>query len=106
MRGTLVLDIEIGSEAGGIVSQVVQLKLQRVVGRLEAEILTDLSEKQWQLNLFKLFHDEEDALAILKKAQDCDPQHKPREQVWAEIHFEAWFSYVTKALENTKFRKL
>jgi hypothetical protein len=106
MLGSLVLDLEIGTEDSDCGPQTVQIKLSRSVGQLAGEILTELNDKQWKLNLVKLFHDGQYVLAQLKKAWTNDPHCNTIEPVSAEMDFERWFAEVTKALNNTVFKKL
>ena len=106
MLATIVLDIEIGSEAADVKPQIVQIKLFRIVGRLEGEILTEPNEKQWKLNLVKLLHDGQDTIAELKSAQVSDSKVNTALVVSAEARFGSWLDNVTKALMGTKLKKL
>jgi hypothetical protein len=62
--------------------------------------------KEAQLNILKLYHDGEDILIELQKAQNIDPRINPQPQLPSEVHFEAWFTLVSNTLKNTEFQNL
>lgn len=106
LLGSLVLDIEIGSEIPDSLPLTVQIKLSLGVFGLEAEILSGMSERQLRLNLTRLLHDGKDIVAQLKRAQNRGPSTGVQSQVSAEISFEAWCSRVHSTLKNTALKKL